>query len=599
MKRNRYIGLTMMAASLLVATSCTDFNDYNEAPVDQKASGNQTLWENISKNYPDVSDFASLVQRTGFDKKLGESRAFTVWAPKNGTFSIDDYASLSDSALLHQFVENHVADYIHGANGKIDSRIHMLNKKSFSFVGDGSSYKFGNLDVLTANQPSSNGMLHIIDGPAKFYASLYEYLGMNAEVSKLYDYFKHYNQSELSSESVKGPIVDGVQTYLDSVMIDYNTMMIGLHAFIENEDSSYTFVMPTDKAWKEMYDRVRPFYQYHETMACMDFTDSLFTDAEHFQSKTVNVDAAYLADSLTKRVITQNLFFNNNDIYNRWVVNKGEKTDTLRSTNSKNSKFSNPEEILGIGQSYQHGEPVELSNGWARLVDSLAFLSWETYNPVLSISPRNYLSKLFSANEQKRELPDSVSERLFGPDSKVYGFKYSWIEPKSKTSKPDFFVSLPNVKATTYNFYVVYLPYAEPMFGGDARPNSLNFQLYYAKADGTMASYNFSRPWAEYLKNGKTGTAPTENATPAKTTAFENDPEKVDTVFIGQFKFPLCYSNIEAKNSTSATLSPSLRVFTKINARLKSDTEKYNLNVRLARILLVPVDENGNEAPIQ
>ena len=38
-----------MVAGLLVATSCSDFNDYNKAGTDAMPSANQTLWENIQQ----------------------------------------------------------------------------------------------------------------------------------------------------------------------------------------------------------------------------------------------------------------------------------------------------------------------------------------------------------------------------------------------------------------------------------------------------------------------------------------------------------------------------------------------------------------------
>jgi hypothetical protein len=67
----------MMAAGLLAASSCTDYADYNEAPVDDMAQANKTLWENISQN-PNLTDFKALVERTGFNNQLSQSRAYTI-----------------------------------------------------------------------------------------------------------------------------------------------------------------------------------------------------------------------------------------------------------------------------------------------------------------------------------------------------------------------------------------------------------------------------------------------------------------------------------------------------------------------------------------
>ena len=49
--------MTMMAATMLTAISCSDFDDYNEVPAEQSVAAQQTLWQNISNN-KELSDFA-------------------------------------------------------------------------------------------------------------------------------------------------------------------------------------------------------------------------------------------------------------------------------------------------------------------------------------------------------------------------------------------------------------------------------------------------------------------------------------------------------------------------------------------------------------
>jgi len=579
MKRNKYIGLTMLAAGLFAATSCSDFSDYNEAPVDVQASGNQTLWENIA-NHSQLKDFAELVKRTGFDADLSESRAYTVWAPLDGTYDADVFKAMNDSVLLRQFVLNHIAEYVHGANGQIDERIHTLNEKSYTFEGNG-SYTFDAVNVLNPNQPNSNGLMHLMDGIAKFYPNLFEYLNMDDNITLLRNYIMQYNDTTLSDESVKGPMVNGVQTYLDSVLVVTNSMTRSLNAKIENEDSSYTFLMPNDSAYQMMYNRVKPLYNFINTTKVQDVEQ--FTTASGTQTKTVTVDAAYLSDSLTRRAIVRNLVFSNNDAYNQWVVGEGINTDTLRSTTR--NKFSNPDDLLN---KYMVGEPIELSNGYARLVDSIAFYPWETYNPEIAINPRNYLTKYFTSTVHNQSMPDSLVERVFGPESGISNFRYNWIEPNSAYARPDFFVSLPNVMSATYNFYVVFLPSAWREFGGDERPNKLNFQLSYCKADGNVATYYFSKANADIQAAGGeiTKAATSVNAS----TAFQNDPQKTDTVFIGRFTFPVAYNGI------GNAYTPNLRITTPINPLFAAQTAANTRDVRMAAIIMKPVEYDEFEA---
>lgn len=564
-------------------TSCSDFSDYNDTPVDQMASSGQTLWENISQN-SQLSDFAALVQRAGYVDQLNTPRALTVWAPLNGTFSRADYESLSTEDLLNQFVLSHVAEYTHTASGLVDERVHTLNEKSFTFAGNG-SYTFDGISISQANLPNSNGLMHLLGGVAKYYPNLYQYLFTAEGIDLLREFFKQYELTFLDeSASVKGPMVNGVQTYIDSVRVTYNTMTMSLNAYLELEDSSYTFLMPTDDAFTEMYNRVKPYYRYLGTTLAPDLAN--YTAASSTNTKPVTVDAAYMSDSLTKRVIMRNLFYSNNDVYNQWVVDKGIYTDTLRSTTR--TKFSNPREILGRTV----GEPVEMSNGYARLVDSLAFLSWEAYCPEISVNPRNYLGALFPVAAQSyrnQSLPDSLVERVFGPESGITNYRYLWIAPGGERTKPEFFITLPNVMSTTYNFYVVFLPSAWPEIGGDARPNWLNFQLHYCNDKGAMATYNFSRAYADSLRTG--GTLPNVPTAVNANTAFTNDPAKTDTMFIGQFTFPVAYRGLG-----DADFGPAIHVTTPISVFNANQLATYSRDIRIAAILMRPVELDEYEA---
>ena len=266
MKKIRYIGIPMMAAAMLAATSCSDYNDYNKAELDATASANQSLWENIQQN-AQLSDFAALVKKAGFDSELSATHYYTVWAPLNGTFDASAYQNLDKDALLKQFVKNHIASYGHRASGQVDERVLMLNDKSYDFTGN-QSYTFNGVSVASANLPSNNGVMHTLNGTSSFYPNLYEYvtsadLAAGKELDSLRNYFLHYESTYLDTErSVLGSIVDGMQTYVDSVMVTENTLWNSLNVKMNDEDSTYTFLMPTNEAWRNTYDRIKSYYHY-------------------------------------------------------------------------------------------------------------------------------------------------------------------------------------------------------------------------------------------------------------------------------------------------------------------------------------------------
>lgn len=580
MRLNSYIGITMMATGMLVASSCSDFNDYNETPALAMPSAELTLWENISQN-SQLTDFAALVKRTGFDAYLNAPNSYTVWAPVNGSFSVSDYAQMSDSLILAQFVKSHVAEYPHAASGKVEERVHMLNKKSFLFAGEG-NYTFDDIALTQANLPGTNGVMHLLNGVAAFYPNLYEYLRMEQDIDSLRNHIMRYELTELDQDaSVKGPMVDGRQTYIDSVMVTTNRMINQLGALINNEDSSYTFLMPTNKAYMDLYNRVKPVYNIINTTKVQDPEN--FTKAGDSQTKQVTVDADFLSDSLTRRAVVRNLIFSNNDAYNRWVVDKGVFTDTLRSTTR--TKLSNPTELL---ESYAVGQPKVMSNGYARKVDSLAFYSWETFNPKLTVNPRNTLAYLANGSAHANQsVPDSLIQRIFGPEADFTSYRYLWIEPSGGRAKPDFNILLPNVLSTTYNFYVVFMPSAMKQFGNDARPNKLNFTLSYCQANGNLSNYNFGKAYADSLLSG--GKLPAVPTKVDMNTAFENNPEKTDTVFIGRFTFPVSYSGI-------GNYSPNIRVQCPLNVFSSEQLATYSRDVRIAAIIMKPVELEEFEA---
>jgi uncharacterized surface protein with fasciclin (FAS1) repeats len=582
MKKNKYIGV-MLAATMLTATSCSDFSDYNDTPADANPAGNQTLWQNISAN-GDLTDFASLVKKAGFDVELDNSKSFTVWAPKNGTFNVADYASLSKEDLLQQFVKNHIAEYGHLASGAVDTRIHTLNEKSYTFEGNGGQYTFDGITISKANQPGNNGLMHIMDGAAQFKYNLYEYLKVAPDIDSLRNHFMRYELNYLDENaSVKGPMVNGMQTYIDSVIVTNNTLVNQLGARIANEDSSYTFIMPNNDAFQKMYDKVKPYYNYITTTKMQDVEN--FTKAADSQTKTVTVDAAYMNDSLVRRIIVRNLLYSNNDAYNQWLVGEGESVDTIRSTTR--GKFSNPNALM---EDYLVATPVSMSNGFVRLVDSLAFYSWETYCPEIELSPRYNLKALFpnSAKAENSTLyhsDGSPMTDILGPETTETEYRFKRIIPGGDRAKPDFYLSLPNVKSAKYNLYVVFIPTAR-YNGLDGRPNWLNFQINYCNEKGTLVTRNLSKALADKILAGEEVTnADYNKVTSVGTgTAFTNDPEKTDTVFIGQMDFPIAYDGLGDE------YYPNLRVTSPISVFNNTQLATYSREVCIAAVLMRPVE---------
>lgn len=560
----------IVAATIPAVTSCTDYDDYNEVRSDVNAGVDKTLWQNIVDN-PELSEFADLVRRAGFDTELAGSKTYTVFAPVNDAIDETQYEGMDKDMLLKRFVKNHVANFNHAASGQVDERIRMLNNKSNVLQGAG-SYTFGGLDIKTANIPGMNGVMHTLGDVLDYRDNIYDYIMQSTETTQLTDYLKKFEIKILDKEnSVIAPIIDGKQTYLDSVIITRNyALTVFLGAQIENEDSSYTMLLPTDKAWQQSYDKIKGCFKYIANTPSQDILNSDKTADKDIPVTVMDdIDPALLQDSLSLMCIFRNLAFSNNNSYNRWIEDpKFTSNDTIQTTTRL--KFSNPDEILG-----QTIEKIQLSNGVGRVVDSLAFLPWETYNSSVGISSLS-MGLCRTVNGTPIRMEDVLVDKKYGVFEYGQEISYMLLQSPSKNAKPELDVCLPGVLSTAYNFYVVVVtPKVDSIQSVNGynwdMPNSLNFTLNYSDAKGKLQNYKFSA-------DGKVN--------PSKPTPFVNDTSKIDTLFLGKFEFPVCYVGLQTK--TEEAVMPVLKITSSVNAFLETQKKKNTMDLRIASVILQP-----------
>lgn len=539
----------MVLAGIMGTTSCSDFDDYNTARTDVTDSANKTLWENISTN-KQLSQLAAIIKKSGFDKELSASHYYTVWAPLDGTYDAEALLSKDSIALRQQLVKNHIANYGHGASGTLDERVHMLNEKGYDFKGSG-SYTFNGIALKQANLPCVNGLLHTINGQVPFRYNLYEYISKGEGLDSLHQYFMRYETRVLDTKnSVLGPMVNGKQTYIDSVIIVNNSLAKRLNAKLENEDSTYTMLLPTNEAWKSEYEAVRPYYTYfNKSGSLMQYQE--FDN----EKKTVRVqsakafDAGYLSDSLTHINLVRWLIFNNNTHYNRFLVDAtSTERDTLLSTTG--IPFSHPADILASVI-----ETIPMSNGVGRMMTRYGFHSWESYAPQLSINA--YRNKARTLNDDGTPLHVTDSPYKMKNGTREETLDYIWLKPASSRAKPELDILLPNVLSAEYNIYLVVVP--------GILPNRLRVMLNYCDANGNLKDKVLN------------------------TTSFvQNDISKVDTIFLSSFKFPIAYRGMGDKVAPNIKISSPWSV-------TSNNLRKYARDLRIAAIILKPVEQDAYE----
>ena len=588
-----WVKIVMAGVFSYLFASCSDYSDYNSVPsAGDLPSASKTLWENISSD-PQLTKFTTLAQQCKFSEALNSPRFYTVWAPVDGAISDTEYNRLmaSDSAtIVKQFMQQHMTEYNYPVSSALESmNIVSLNAKHHPFT----QQSFDGIPYNTVNIPATNGVMHKIDGVSEFYPNLYENFDNLKGCDLMKDYIQKYDEYYLDvNASVIGPLRDGKQTYLDSVMKKRNNVIRSIiRADLEDEDSTFCMLVPNDQAWKNAYDAIHPLYNYIPKMDYMDLEKKTLV-ASSLKATDSKADKAAetdgeLQDSLTCRNIVSNLVFSNWYKGNQPLFGNGSfaPADTAYTTSGRH--LTNMQEVL------DHTIAInEMSNGMTRTIDELTFDPWETYNPVLATVVPEATMKVTKLTQHNIPL-DSLAGRdsLF---SKVPAMLRQWILPKTSrffsyvavdsanidgtTGKPEFNFALRGVRSATYHIYVVTVPAQVEEPKADVKPYYLRFYLSWTDA-ANKQQYTV-------LPNGSKSSIEmtTDNGVSDASLTYLGDPSRLNVFDLGEFTFPACYYGLDAY--------PSLMMMHTKSYTSSANRKKYDQQMRVAGVFLVPKEYN-------
>lgn len=413
---------TIKTLALLLFTGilagCSDVWDNHYDPEGKQTASQKTLWEELSSR-PELASFCNVLKQTGCDRLLDSDQMFTVFAPQG---SVDD-VTLTTSELTNEVVYNHVARFATSANSTLSQPKDMLmmNGKICDFAFDGSRYTFAGQSLEQTNIVARNGILHIIDAPVPFFCNVWEYMAKDTVFSCIRDYLYSFNEILLDeSSSMPGAIVDGRITYVDSVTVNTNEMFYRLGQ-INDEDSTYWMILPTNTAWRKAYEKVSSYYVYRNNNP---YRDSLQRHG-------------------TQMAIVGDL------VYSRTVQRSPE--DSLIST--QKHIFHDPlATLLPEYASLESG--VECSNGQVFPVDTLRFHPWESWHSTLKVEAENTRGREYTTCElYKRSL--NVSSPIY---NRISSGSYIEAAPSSASANPTLTFSIPDVLSAKYDIKVVFLP---------------------------------------------------------------------------------------------------------------------------------------------
>ena len=574
-------------------SSCSDYSDYNSVPAAGDAPGaNSTLWENIS-NDSQLTKFTALARKCNFSEVLNSARFYTVWAPIDAAISDAEYNRLMacDSAtIVRQFMQQHMTEYNYPISAALDSMtVITINSKHHPFT----QASFDGYPYDVTNLPATNGVVHKIKGLSELYNNLYENIDDLEGCDSLKNYIQKYDEYYLDvNASVIGPLRDGKQTYLDSVMKKRNNVIREImRADLEDEDSTYCMIIPNDKAWKGAYTAINPCYNYIPKLDYMDLTKKTSvassTTATHGKADKAAEADTELQDSLTCRNIVSNLVFS--DCYQRnWpLFDNGyfAPADTAYSTSR--SYLTDMQAVLDHTLAAD-----EMSNGMTRTVDSLTFRSWQTYNPVIATAYPDATLKVSKLTTHSIPL-DSLKGRdsLFAHVPKMF---MQWLKPATSrffqyvavdsanidgtTGKPEFDFALRGVRSATYHIYVVTVPAQVETPLADVKPYYLRFYLSWTDANNTQ-QYTVLPQGAN-----KEVEMTTDNGKDTNKLICIGNPGHINVFDLGEFSFPVCYYGLDAY--------PSLMMMHTKSYTSSANRKKYDQQMRVAGVYLIPKEYN-------
>lgn len=589
----------MLAATMFGAASCSDYSDYNTVPVSSQAGADQTLWQNISSD-PQLTKFATLAKQCNFSEALNSPRFYTVWAPTDDAIDQMEYDRLlaSDSAtVLKEFIQQHITEYNYPVSSALeDKTIVSLNLKHHAFTQS----SFDEFPYTDINLPSSNGVMHKISGYSEFFNNLYENIDNLVDCDSLKKYVQKYDIEVLDpNNSVIGPIKDGKQTYLDSVMRKQNTVIASImRASLDNEDSTYCMLIPNDQAWRGAYAKIAPYYKYITKMDYMDLSKKS-TVASSTSATTAKADepattTSDYQDSLTCRNIVRNLVFSNSTPRNQALFDNTpiSPNDSLLST--PGNYLTNGQEILN-----HTVDMDEMSNGLSRVIDSLTFYPWDTYVPcIVSTMPEQTL-KVKDAKEStlKKTIPlEDLKERRDTLFSKVPKMFNQWLFPAREkfftyyavdstnidgtTGKPELNFRLNGVRSATYHIYVITVPEQISNDYAAATPKPYYLRFYLSWTDAS------NKQQYTVLPQGARSTyeITTANGNSTATLTYVGDPGRVNVLDLGEFTFPACYAGTDAY--------PSLMMMHTKTYTSAQNRNRYDQQMRVAGVYLIPKECN-------
>lgn len=245
-----YTKVLFASLALFSAVSCSNPWDDRTDTSDENLKFN--LSERI-KNTSEISEFAKLLEETGLDEELSNSKTYTVWAPTNAALSLVDPSLLSDINKKRLFVLNHFALTAYSSVSENDTvSVQMYSNKYLDFIN---GTKMDEATVLLADQYASNGVFHIVDKALEPKINIWQYVKANATTNTMCAYLLSLDEFNIYKTDSIAKAFEFHEAYSDSLTNSYLKNVYNLN----NEKKKYTFFLLENDGFDAEVTKLEPY----------------------------------------------------------------------------------------------------------------------------------------------------------------------------------------------------------------------------------------------------------------------------------------------------------------------------------------------------
>lgn len=589
-KRILRVGTACCAvAAALVACSDT-WDEHYEGTVDGVI--HSSLWTAIQQN-PELSNFASVLEATGYDKSLGSSQVFTVFAPTNASFSQAEAAKLieqynkerqtvndDENTVIKEFVQNHIALYNRSVSSLTNDSILLMNRK-YALLKQG---QIDRSHFLTSNQVYDNGVLFTLDNVIDFSSNIFEYLRKDPDLDSVRSFLYNplfYHKEFDAESSVEGGLDSlGRTVYLDSVFIQRNELFSYLGR-LNTEDSTYWALFPTNDVWQKLVDEYSQYFVYDDKVG------DLLTEGDPDSLAYTNARLAILDGTTFSRTTNELLLSRkktsttlNDSVYSLAAPLDYTYRQYYWGANFNYYMYYNPlDPERGV---LAESDSIQCSNGQVMKVHDWKIDPRQSFNQwiIVEAEAQNSIQKIGKTWNGKDSVDLAVGEEKSVDNPKYRGKVWSnaFVEfkPLVATQSPTITFNIRGVLSNMgYDIYMVCAPaLANDSMATEAQslPTSMRCTLQYHDKKGKMQSERMSTGDVE------TAAITTNNSGVATTTGTGMDY----ILLANDFKFPVASFGL-SESDAQVSIFVENRV---LNSQITRGT--HTRTMRIDCILLVP-----------